>query len=67
LKFRALLKSFFLTRLTGKDVLYYLLPTLEAESEDLQCSVGLYEKFMGKYLEDGNKNTSIVSSVLHEK
>ena len=45
----------------------YLLPTLEAESEDLQCLVGLYEKFMGKYLEDGNKNTSILSSALHEK
>jgi hypothetical protein len=40
---------------------YYLLPTLEDESEDLQCLFGLYEKLMGKYLEDGNKNTSVVS------
>jgi hypothetical protein len=46
---------------------YYLLQTLEAESEDLQCLVGLYEKFMEKYLADGNKNTSILSSALHEK
>jgi len=46
---------------------YYLLPTSEAESEYLQCLVGLYEKFMGKYLEDGNKNTYILSSALHEK
>jgi hypothetical protein len=35
---------------------------LGAESEDLQCLVGLYKKFMGKYLKDGNKNTSISSS-----
>jgi hypothetical protein len=46
---------------------YYLLPTLEAESEELPCFVGFYEKFIGKYLEDGNKNTSILSAAVYEK
>jgi hypothetical protein len=39
---------------------------LQAESEDLQCLVGLHEKFMGKYLEDENKNTSILSSAQYQ-
>jgi hypothetical protein len=46
---------------------YYLLPTLEAESEELQCFLDLYEEFISKYLEDGKKNTSIMSVALHEK